>query len=325
MSVGPFEVFSGAVPDLDVDQDLFDAYGRAVSGGTEDLLLFATDDYVSWQQVDGWAGGDDPLSAMTATRNGYLAATWAWGGSPGLFASADGLAWEETGLPGDAGMVRWFGTEGGRLLMAGELGGRSVVWESDDDGETWTAWAGLPGDAWDIRAGAFGLVASGEHPSEWWDRSRWTTTVIEHDGMTLSIDEGPGGCTVTGPDGEVLLSADCSGAGDGPEGLALPPFITADHDRAVFTVVDPESGDLLMTVTYREMQDAFERAQEPAGLGPDSFVAYSADGRVWSEQPIAELAGAPGSIGSVAVGDDFAVMVVSELDGPASLWRATTH
>ncbi|MDH5616677.1 MAG: hypothetical protein OEY62_09090, partial [Acidimicrobiia bacterium] len=87
----------------------------------------------------------------------------------------------------------------------------------------------------------------------------------------------------------------------------------------------PDSGNLLMTVTYREMQDAYELAQGPAGLGPEMFVTYSADGRVWSEQPMAELAGVASWIGSVAVGDDFAVMVVSELDGPASLWRATSR
>jgi hypothetical protein len=312
------------VADLDVDQDLFDAYERATSGGTEDLLLFVTDDYVTWQQVDGWPGGDDPPSAMTATGDGYLAATWAWGGSPDLYASADGLAWEETELPANPGMVRWFGTEGGRLLMAGQPGGRSVVWESDDDGATWTAWAGLPNDAWDVRAGASGLVATGEHPSEWWDSARWTTTVIERDGLTLSIETGPGGLTVTGPDGEMLLSADLSGAGDGPGGLALPSSIAADHDRGIFTVVDPEGGDPLMTVTYREMQDAYELAQGPGGLGPDMFVAHSTDGRVWSEQSISELAGVAGWVGPVAIGDDFAVMVVSELDGPASLWRATT-
>jgi len=43
------------------------------------------------------------------------------------------------------------------------------------------------------------------------------------------------------------------------------------------------------------------------------------------EQPISELVGVPGWISSVAVGDDFAVMLVSELDGPSSLWRATTR
>jgi hypothetical protein len=80
-----------------------------------------------------------------------------------------------------------------------------------------------------------------------------------------------------------------------------------------------------MTVTYREMQDAYELAQGPAGLGPDMFVAFSADGRVWSEQPIPELAGVRGWIGPVAVGDDHAVIVVNAPDGSSSLWRATTR
>jgi hypothetical protein len=284
-----------------------------------------TDDYVTWQQVDGGAIGDEPVSALVATGDGYRATTGGWFSTPHVYASADGLTWEETELPADPGMVRWFEGEGGRLLAVGDLGGRSAVWASDDDGETWTAWADLPGDAWDVQAGAFGLVAQGEHPSEWWDGPPSTPIAIEHDGFTLSIEEGAGGCTVTGPDGTTLLSAGLYSIGAAPGSLALPPFIVADHDRAVFTVADPEGGEPLMTVTYREMQDAYDRAKEPAGLGPDTFVAYSPDGRVWSEQPIWELVGGPGWISSVVVGDDFAAMVVGERDGPTSLWRATTR
>ena len=291
VSVGPFEVLSASVSDLDVDQDLFAAYGRAVSGGMEDSLFFVTDDYTSWQQVDEWAGGGEPPMTIVATGDGYLAATSGWGDST-LYTSADGLAWEETELPAGAKMVHWFGADGERLLMAGWQDGKIVVWGSDDDGDTWTARAALPADTWDVRTGGFGLVATGEHPSEWWDRSQWTT-VVEQDGLTLSIEQGQDGLVLTGADGETLLTAGVFGAGDGPESLALPSVITADHERGVFTVSDPDSGDALMTITYREMQDAFELAQGPAGRGPDTLVAYSEDGQAWSEQSLIDLLGRP--------------------------------
>jgi hypothetical protein len=220
-------------------------------------------------------------------------------------------------------MVQGFTNDGGRLLMSADVRGQPAIWVSSQDGATWTVLAGVPADAGDVGSGPFGLVATGEHPSEWWDRSQSAPTVIEQDGFTLSIDEGSEGCTVRGPDRETVLTADCFSAGQGPEGLELPPFISADHDVGVFTVVDPDSGDRLMTISYREMQDAFERAQVPAGYGPDTFVVYSADGRTWSEQSISELTGEAGWITSVAVSDDFAEIVVNEMDGPASLWRAT--
>jgi hypothetical protein len=208
--------------------------------------------------------------------------------------------------------------------MTGWQDGQTVAWESDDWGDTWTAWGALPDDAWEVRAGGFGMVATGEHPSDRWDVSQWSPTVIEQDGLTLSIDQGPDGLVLTGADGEPLLSADLFGGGSGPASLALPSFIAADNDRGVFTVTDPESGDPLMTISYREMQDAFDAAQGPGGLGPNMFVAYSADGGSWSEASIAELVGAPGWVGPVAVGDDFALMMAGGMDGPSSLWRGTT-
>jgi hypothetical protein len=146
-------------------------------------------------------------------------------------------------------------------------------------------------------------------------------TVIEHNGFTLSIQEGRDGCSVSGVGGETLFTTACMPAAFGLA-LELPEMIRADNVRAVFTVADPSTGATLMTVSYREMQEAFDVAQDRAGVGPDVFVVYSADGRVWSEQPIREVAGIAGWVGPLAVGDDFAVVVVSEFDGPVSLWRA---
>jgi hypothetical protein len=326
VSVGPFEVLSEPMSELDVDRDLMDAYASGVGGGMEEqLLIFATDDYVSWQQVDEWAGGDRAPSYMTAAGDGFLAASFTWGGEPGLYASADGLTWEPVEPPADRTPIRWLETDGGRVLLVGDQRGQLAVWESTDDGETWSFVTSVPDDAWDVRTGAFGMVAMGEEPSEWWDRSQWRPTVIEQDGYTMSIAEGPSGLTLTGQDGETLLSDDLYGAGDGPTGMALPSSVTADNDRGVFTVTDPESGEELMSVTYQEMEDAFERAQGPTGAGPQMFVAYSADGQAWSKQLIPEIAGAAGWIGSMAVGDDYVAMVVSEMDGPSSIWRTTAR
>lgn len=322
VSVGPFEVFSDAVDNLDVDQDLFDLYERSTDGGGPDTVLFATGDYLTWLQVDDWPGGNDVVAAMTATAGGYLADTWFWGDGGGPFESADGVMWTETELPAGHGSISWFGSHDERLLMLG--GPEATLWESDDGGATWTASAGLPRNAGEVRVGGLGLVAWGENESEWWDSSNWGPTVVESGGLTMTARAGKDGLTVTDASGSAVLTANLTGAG-GPEGLALPSFIVADHERAVFAVLDPEGGDPLMTITYREMQDAFEEAQGPEGIGPEMFVTYSADGRLWSEQPIAELAGVAGWIGPVAVADDFAVMVVGTMDGSASVWRATAR
>ena len=75
----------------------------------------------TWRQVDDWPGEFDPVRAMIATPDGFLAGRWGWWGAPGgLFSSADGITWEETELPVDPGSIGWFGTHQGRLLMVGD-------------------------------------------------------------------------------------------------------------------------------------------------------------------------------------------------------------
>jgi len=94
-----------------------------------------------------------------------------------------------------------------------------------------------------------------------------------------------------------------------------------DHEQAEFTVVEPNTGETLMTVPYREMQDSFEAVQQEGTVGPAMFVAYSADGRVWSEQSIHGATGMTGWVNALAVGDDFAVMVIDGLDDATNVWR----
>ncbi len=129
---------------------------------------------------------------------------------------------------------------------------------------------------------------------------------------------------ISDADGDTVLTADLSEhdfywLGD----LVPPDFIVADHEQQTFTVVDPNSGETLMTVTYREMEAAFQAVQDPPDPDPNTFVAYSADGKAWSEQAILEITGVTAWPDLVAVGDDFAVMVVGAFDHGASLWRGT--
>ncbi|NNC91002.1 MAG: hypothetical protein HKN80_00780 [Acidimicrobiia bacterium] len=323
VSVGPFQVFAESVENLAVDRDLFDLYEQSISGpGGRDTIMFVTDDYATWQQVDDWPGGDNLVSALTATSDGFLADTWIWGEQVGPFASADGVVWHDADLPTDPGSVSWFGEADGRLLMLGGLGGHSVVWESDDGGSTWAAWAGLPDGIGDVRVGGLGLVALGEYESEWWNPETWGPTVVESGGYTMTVSAGKDGLSIVDWGGGTVLTADLSMAGfGGPEGLLLPDFIVADHERAEFTVVEPETGETLMTVPYREMQNSFKAAEQEGAGGPAMFVAYSADGRVWSEQSIHEATGTIGWINQLAVGDDFAVLVIEGLDDSTSVWR----
>jgi len=325
VSVGPFRVFSESLSNLDIDQDLFDLYEQSMmSDGAPDSILFVTDDYQTWRQVDDWPGGDDPVRAMIATPDGFLAGllVLGWGWEPdGLYSSADGVTWQETELPAES--IGWFGTHQGRLLML-ELGWAPVLWESDDGGTTWTAGAGFPADAWEVRAGGLGLVAWGEHG--WWDPTTWGPTVVESGGYTMRVNTqwtGQESLSISDTDGDTVLTADLSEGDFYWLGLELPEFIVADHERQVFTVVDPDSGETLMTVTYREMEDAFEDAEERTEVDPASFVAYSADREVWSEQAILEIAGVIGWSSLLTVGDDFAVMIIDRFDGGTSLWRGT--
>jgi hypothetical protein len=319
VSVGPFRVFSEAFRNLDIDQDLFDLYEQSMMSEHSDPILFVTDDYQSWRQVDEWPVGDEDaqVGAMIATHDGFLAfaGRWGWGWEPdGLYSSTDGITWQETESPADPGFIPWFGTHRGRLLMLGE-GWPPVLWESNDGGTTWTAGGSLPADAWEVRAGGLGLVAWGEHESEWWDP--WEPTVVESGGYTMTVGEEH--LSISDTHGDTELTADLTNAGWD----SMPEFIVADHERQMLTVVDPDSGETIMAVTYRELEDAYEAAQQRTDVGRGAFVAYSADREVWSEQAILEVTGEAGWANLLAVGDDFAVMVVGGFDNGASLWRGT--
>lgn len=322
VSIGPFQVFSEAVDDLDVDQELFDVYGRA-TGGTSGPsgLLFVTDDYRTWRQVEDWPGGDQSVCAMTGTPDGFLADLCMWGAQAGPLASADGVTWVETELPADPGSISWLGDYDGRQAMAGQLKGSPVLWALD--GTTWDVWTGLPANAWEVRVGGSGLVAWGEQESEWWDPLNWEPTVVESGGFIMTVNSETGGLLITDTSGAEVVAVDLLQAGfGGPEGMQLPDFIVADNENGLFTVANPDTGETLMTVPYRDMQDAFEAGQ-PGGFGPNMFVSYSSDGQTWSEEWITELTGTTGWVQEVAVGADFVVMVVSGLDHGTSIWRGT--
>jgi hypothetical protein len=162
-----------------------------------------------------------------------------------------------------------------------------------------------------------GLVAWGWHESEWWDSTTWGPTVVESGGYTMTVGEEH--LSISDTHGDTVLTAELS-VGFHWLGLELPEFIVADHQRQTFTVVHPDTGETIMTVTYREMQDAYETAEDRTWTDPVTFVAYSPDGRVWSRQTIGELTGMIAEPNQVAVGDHFAVMII---DGPerTSLWR----
>ncbi len=321
VSVGPFQVFTESVDNLDVDRDLFDAYERAVTASSPPTtILFVTEDFTSWQRVD-WPDEDEFVTALTATPDGYLADVRAGWFEGGPFSSPDGITWVETQLPADPGTISWFGTAGERRLMRGELDGSLVIWELR--GTTWELWASLPDHAWEVRAGGLGLVAWGEDDSDPWDPMRWESTVVESGGYTMTVASGRGGLSIVDAGGNTVVTADLTEVGfGGPEGLALPDFIVADNERAMFTVSDLESGETLFEVSYRKMQDAFDDTQ-PFG-GPDGFVFSSSDGRVWSTQAFVEIVGDAGWISEVVVADDFAVIGIEGSRGDElTLWRGT--
>jgi hypothetical protein len=314
--VGPFPVFSERVENLDIDQDHFsDLYEASVAEQGRNIM-FVTDDYLTWRQLDEWPFGEWWLDAMTATADGFLAATSDWGPGP-FYKSVDGITWEETPFTPDLALTGWFGSHDGRLLSIGD----DAVWESTDGGNTWTVWAVLPPDTWEVRVGGLGLVGWGwygsEYPPEW--AAEEEATVVDSGGYTMTIGEES--VSISDADGSLVLTAELSDVR--PFGnQILPDFIVADRQRQMFTVVHPDTREALMTVTYREMQNAFETADYRTWTDPATFVAYSPDGRVWSHQTIGELTGMIAEPSLVAVGDNFAAMIIDGSNG-ASLWRGT--
>ncbi len=287
---------------------------------TSPPTVWASPDGHAWQR----AGGLDAsfVAGLAATPEGFVASGLAAGPATEWF-SPDGITWTErptealaSGLwrPvafGDGGLATLTQDADVRLLPPGrELAGNL---------------AALPGDA-DFRpfalfGGEAGLIAAGfseaaqEEPFEQPEES---VVAIEQDGRRLSVSlvDTPRLTVIDVATGEEMLTL--YGLFPGASGT-LPVDVAA----RTFSVLDPDTGEVLFEAGWEDWRAAWEGVLEqarPDVLPPpdDTAVWFSPDGRRWSLQTTTEAFGAPGLLVRAAVGADRVVAVVDDRGGQST-------
>lgn len=319
---GPFVVLSEQVKDLDVDQEVFDAYRQSVSGVDDRRsVAFTTEDYQTWTATEI----DETYWSVAPGLGGYVAATWSAGGECPMRQSTDGVVWSEAPCP--VGALEVFQVAGGpeTLYATGSTTSGRTVWKSDDGGYTWDAIGLLPGNAHEISVGTAGIASAGESgEDEWLPLEMREPTVIEVDGYTMTIESGEGGFEVLDGQGDVVVSETLSTASYHGDAYDLPASLDIDAASQTLAVVD-ESGTEHVTITLEQLEDA---ACGPGGMclhtPPSSVLWFSTDGELWSEQPLVDLVGYDAFAWNqlIAVADTILVTPVPiDDDDGAAVWR----
>ena len=328
--------------DLDLERPelgIFASIGvRSVVRGPDGLVLtgrMAGEDgpFVVWTSVDGsdWDLVEDPFGAgayigeILPAGDGFVTHGYVEGpdgGGERFWLSTDGRSWEESpadflndsGFYAEPGLVRW----GEKILSVVNTDEGIRLWTSTE-GRTWEQLPASPTLSqtdefnifvMEVAAGPLGIVLMGELVPP---QQPLLPVVIEKDDVIVTIDLETFRVTVTDRStGDVLLEAELF-----------------DSDTSVFneddsiTLLHPDSGEELVTVTPEEFEEAQAKAFKEAGIEPGfgeeqptPVLWFSPDGQRWTSMGIEETFGIVGieGIGSaelpseVVVGNDAVIL-----------------
>lgn len=334
---GSLAVFSASLADLDLPEVLEAQRLTNSSAQPEEPMMFVSSDLASWDRIDGSPQGTDGfVSDIAASKEGFVASVFGRS-SEGLYASSDGRVWDLVDAPSGATTLHGLVSDDDRLFGSAWVGEGHYLYSSDDGGATWQQIAsGLSEPVWLAAAGPAGVLGTGweEDAGGWWSPGDQPPMVVEKDGITLSIGPGPDGFRVTSePDGAVIVSADVGIADPewGGEWLAPPDALVVAADSQTVRVDDLAGGEPLITVSFAELDDAYETASRDAGSGPNAaprtLIFFSADAIQWTRQTLAESVGKDGHVMASCVTADAVLMAIEEgsgNDGSArALWLGT--
>lgn len=313
--------------------------GRLILVGRMDPPEGAFDEheFVVWTSHDGleWSLQSDPFppgsyidDPVYATSLGFIANGFVESGDSGEVAwlSVDGQQWEqlsldftgeesyETAVIGGSThrVVSW---DDRILTVAGTSNGVSL-WASSDD-LTWTALTPSPALSHtpdllvridDVVAGPAGIIMTGQYEPRPPEPQPLSPASVQKGQRVVTVDFEAGTLTVTDVgDGEVLLEI----------GLEDAESVTRT-DEQTLTVIDPESGEELISVTHEE----WDRALEDAGLvvpefeesRPVPMMWFSPDGESWTVVDAEQTFGTDHPPTEVVVGSESVLVKWSGLE-----------
>lgn len=307
---GPFgiTVYSATFEELGIDPELVREEEESMAGG---MQQWTTTDFQTWSMSDAEPfGPEDSVHNFVVGPDGDLVAFGYGSRGPTLWRSNDGVTWTATPVRAELSELAVRGV----AFISSESTGFDTAVVRSIDGETWDPIT--PDDLlsadymWHIdsvSAAHYGIAASanGYGEGDFMEGEEPPVVVISKDGMTVTFDDMRGAMIVSGDDG-VLLEVPMHEEGT-PEG------ITYDLETSTLSFADPESGEVLITLTLEEIQQAEQQAFGDVGMSQEeTVILFSQDEISWNVQSIGEAFDVEQAYLRLFVFDDFVLAAVQE-------------
>ena len=326
------EVFAATVEELGIDPEVAAMLGNR-------RRVFTSTDGSEWSEIEseGPFGPQSWVRTVIAGPDGYVAVIESGGGigpfgagSSAAYFSRDGSDWQEIAFDGRPRFTSGAAVDERFLLFGTDRSGAGV-WSSTD-GVAWTrSDAALPAEIYQVAAGPLGVVAIGQSEFE------TQVAVLEKDGWTIEMAQdgsytfldGAGDIVyvlyaedlvyrtgAAGPDGDPLSSdTTVATASDAAEpATTLAPAIPTEPGfpgGMVVDFIDPDTGEVIATVTEEEIYRAWEQVwmvAEPRFEDSGYTLYHSVDGIEWSSTALADTIGSGFYPNWVAVGTGAVVL-----------------
>ena len=309
---GPFGItlYSATFEELGIDPELA---GEEFMGGG--MRLWTTTDFQTWSLSESAPFGQEgSVQNFVIGPNGDLVAFGYGRRGPTLWRSSDGITWTATPVRAELSELA---VRGDAFISAQSTEFDTAVVRSLD-GETWDRI--MPDDLlstdfmWSIgsvSAAKYGIAASanGYREEGFMMEDGPPVAVISKDGITVTFDEMFGTVTVSRGD-EILLEVPLYEE-TAPEG------VTYDLETSTLSFADPESGEVLISLTLAEIQQADQERFGDGDVGmpqEETVILFSQDETSWSVQSIGEAFDVEQGFPRLFVFDDFVLAAVQEVD-----------
>ncbi len=276
---------------------------RLLTQGMDRAVVWRTTDFETFEVIEptgldasGFVNdaGSLPDGRLYASGHGEF--------GPAAWVSSDGMSWER--ISSGSAYANSFVRLGDAWLTASDYPVPTM--RLSEDGSTWvdvTPPGLFPEDGRDwnlgyLVTGGLGVVADAHGYTAEEGFGEPPAVVIHKDGYEIKTREGSNVLTLR-KDGELIISA--------VMGSASTESIEVDLENERYVFLDPESGEELVSVTFREFSDAQQALYEDYGpQNQAGAIVFSADGVEWSFQPITEaFPDEPMGFSVVFVGEDF--------------------
>ena len=280
------------------------------------FVVWTSADGSDWDLVEDPFGADAYVGEILPVGDGFVTQGFVDrpDGGEYIWLSSDGRVWDRVaadfldgGYWAGPELVRW----GDKILSAVQTEEGIRLWASTD-GRAWEQLAASPlldntdqGNIFAVEAvaGPLGIVLIAELEPP---RQSLPPVVIEKDGLTITVELETFRIEVADTaTGSLLLETE----------VFDPDYVVINPDDSI-TLLHPDTGEALVTVTPEEFEQAQAKAFKEAGIEepgfgdhePTPMLFFSLDGQDWSSVGIEEIVGSNEFPSGVVVGSDAVIL-----------------